>query len=52
MDTVLWNVPDGWLINTGITTFNQQLNANTFRTVGISTHEADVLITTKPAKYC
>ena len=49
MDTVLWNVPDGWLINTGITTFNQQLNANTFRTVGVSTHEADVLITTNPA---
>ena len=48
MDTVLWNVPDGWLINTGITTFNQQLNANTFRTVGVSTHEADVLITTNP----
>ena len=49
MDQVLWNVPDGWLINTGITTFNQQLNANTFRTVGVSTHEADVLITTNPA---
>ena len=37
------------MINTGITTFNQQLNANTFRTVGVSTHEADVLITTNPA---
>ena len=48
MDNVLWNVPDGWLINTGITTFNQQLNANTFRTVGVSTHQADVLITTNP----
>ena len=48
MDQVLWNVPDGWLINTGITTFNQQLNANTFRTVGVSTHQADVLITTNP----
>jgi hypothetical protein len=45
-DSVLWNVPSGFLVNTGITTFNQQVNFNTIKSIGISTFQNDVLITT------
>lgn len=46
---MVWNVPNGFLVNTGITTFNQQLNANTFRAVGVSTFQNDIVLTTNPA---
>jgi len=41
-----FNVPNGFLINTGITTFNQQLNANTFRAIGVSTFRGPLIVTT------
>ena len=46
--SILWNVPGGFLVNTGITTFNQQVNLNTLSVIGISTFRNDVLITTNP----
>jgi hypothetical protein len=48
-NSLTWNVPNGFLVNTGITTFNQQLNANTFRTVGVSTFQNTLIVTTNPA---
>jgi len=47
--SILWNVPDGFIINTGITTFNQQVNFNTIKAIGISTFQNDILITTDAA---
>jgi hypothetical protein len=47
--SMIWNVPNGFLVNTGITTFYQQLNANTFRTVGVSTFQNTLIVTTNPA---
>ena len=47
--SILWNVPGGFLVNTGITTFNQQVNFNTIKAIGISTFQNDVLITTDAA---
>jgi hypothetical protein len=44
-----FDVPNGFLVNTGITTFNQQVNVNTLRAIGISTFQNDVIITTNPA---
>jgi hypothetical protein len=47
--SLLWNITNGFIVNTGITTFNQQLNVNTFRTVGVATFQNDVIVTTNPA---
>jgi len=46
--SLTWNITDGFLVNTGISTFNQQVNVNTLRVIGISTFRNDVLITTNP----
>ena len=46
--SLVWNITDGFLVNTGISTFNQQVNLNTLRVIGISTFRNDVLITTNP----
>jgi len=47
--SLLWNIPNGWIVNTGISTFNQQVNFNTIKAIGISTFQNDVLITTDAA---
>jgi hypothetical protein len=44
--SLTWNITNGFLVNTGISTFNQQVNINTMRVIGISTFRNDVLITT------
>ena len=44
--SLLWNIPNGFLVNTGISTFNQQVNLNTLKVIGISTFQNDVLIAT------
>jgi hypothetical protein len=46
--SILWNVPNGFLVNTGITTFNQQVNVNTLNAVGVSTFKNDIIVTTDP----
>ena len=46
--SLTWNITNGFLVNTGISTFNQQVNLNTLRVTGISTFRNDVLITTNP----
>ena len=37
------------LVNTGITTFNQQVNVNTFNAIGISTFLENIIVSTDPA---
>jgi len=44
--SLTWNITNGFLVNTGISTFNQQVNLNTLKVIGISTFQNDVLITT------
>ncbi len=46
MGSLVWNVTDGWIVETGITTFNQQVNFNTTNTIGIATFVNDVIVTT------
>jgi len=46
--SMLWNVPNGFLVNTGISTFNQQVNVNTFKAIGVSTFRNNVIVTTNP----
>ena len=45
----LWNIPNGWIVNTGISTFNQQVNFNTVNAVGVATFVNDVIVTTDAA---
>ena len=49
MQSLIWNVTDGFLVNTGITTFNQQVNVNTFNAIGISTFLENIIVSTDPA---
>ena len=45
-NSLLWNIPNGWIVNTGISTFNQQVNFNTTNHIGVSTFVNDVIVTT------
>lgn len=45
---LIWNITEGFLVNTGISTFNQQVNVNTFKAVGVCTFINDVNISTNP----
>ena len=47
-NSLLWNIPNGWIVNTGISTFNQQVNFNTINAVGVATFKNDVIVTTDP----
>ena len=49
MGSLIWNVTDGFIVETGITTFNQQVNVNTFNAVGVATFVNDVIVTTDAA---
>ena len=49
MESLIWNVTGGFLVNTGITTFNQQVNVNTFNAIGISTFLENIIVSTDPA---
>ena len=48
-NSLLWNIPNGWIVNTGISTFNQQVNFNTVNAVGVATFVNDVIVTTDAA---
>ena len=48
-NSLLWNIPNGWIVNTGISTFNQQVNFNTINAVGVATFLNDVIVSTDPA---
>jgi hypothetical protein len=48
MSSLIWNISDGWIVETGISTFNQQVNFNTTNHIGISTFVNDVIVTTDP----
>ena len=47
-DSLTWNIPNGWIVETGISTFNQQVNFNTTNHTGVSTFVNEVIVTTNP----
>ncbi len=49
MSSLVWNVTNGWIVETGISTFNQQVNFNTLNATGVSTFVSNVIVTTDPA---
>jgi hypothetical protein len=49
MASLVWNISDGWIVETGISTFNQQVNFNTINATGVSTFVSNVIVTTDPA---
>jgi len=48
MQSLVWNISDGWIVETGISTFNQQVNFNTTNHTGISTFINDIIVSTDP----
>ena len=47
--SLVWNIPNGWVVETGISTFNQQVNFNTVNAVGVATFLESVIVSTDPA---
>jgi len=47
-EALVWNIEKGWIVETGISTFNQQVNFNTSNHTGVSTFINRVIISTNP----
>jgi len=47
-NSLTWNIPNGWIVETGISTFVQQVNFNTTNHTGVSTFINEVFVSTNP----